>query len=229
MAISVDGFWTADLEGTVGRMNATLLITGTAAEIAAADAATYKRCLAWATDEQKLYYSTGSAWTAVAPGLNIAQTIAGVQTFSSIPVLPASDPTSDNQAVRMASRTVSKIVSGSRAYGSGSGDLAITGAGFAPKAVIINAYCDDLGGSGLHLCSFGHGDSSAREHCLYQLFTMTGLSASGISTGSIIYCISATYGWSGVLKTMDADGCTLTLTMGGDTTGTLYYEILFLG
>jgi len=31
-----------------------------------------------------------------------AQTVAGIKTFSSIPVLPASDPTTDNQAVRKA-------------------------------------------------------------------------------------------------------------------------------
>ncbi len=228
MAISVDGFWTADLEGTVARMNATLLITGTAAEIAAASASTYKRCMAWATDEQKLYYSTGSAWVAVAPGLNIAQTINGVQTFGSIPILPASDPTNANEAVRMASRTVSKVISGSRAYGSGSGDLAITGAGFTPKAVIINAFCNDPGaGSAILMFSNGFSDSAADESCL-AWYLSVGTSGS-IQTTGIIYCLLTVYGWSGVLTSMDADGCTITLTMGASTTGTLYYEILFLG
>lgn len=34
--------------------------------------------------------------------LTTAQSVAGIKTFSSIPVLPASDPTTDNQAVRKA-------------------------------------------------------------------------------------------------------------------------------
>jgi hypothetical protein len=80
-------------------MNYSMLGIGPKADFPAADAR-FKKALAWASDEQKLYYCTGAAWTAIAPGLNIAQTIAGVQTFGSIPVLPASDPTTDNQATR---------------------------------------------------------------------------------------------------------------------------------
>lgn len=65
-------------------------------------AASNSGALAFATDRQQLYRSNGSDWVAQAPALNYAETIAGVKTFSSIPVLPASDPSTDNQAVRKA-------------------------------------------------------------------------------------------------------------------------------
>ncbi|MDD5220409.1 MAG: hypothetical protein PHV11_07575 [Candidatus Bipolaricaulis sp.] len=123
----------------------------------------------------------------------------------------------------------SKVIYGSRAYGSGSGDVAITGAGFAPVAVQINAYCFDTTDTGLTFFSWGHGDSAADGMCSYQKFIGTGWGSGGITPSYIIYCLSTTYGWTGVVKTMDADGCTLTLTMGANTTGTLSYEILFLG
>jgi len=46
---------------------------------------------------------TGTSWMVKNyVNTNGAQTIAGVKTFSSIPLLPASDPTTDNQAVRKA-------------------------------------------------------------------------------------------------------------------------------
>jgi hypothetical protein len=124
----------------------------------------------------------------------------------------------------------SQIVSGSRASGSGSGDLGITGAGFAPIAVIINAYCTDPGaGSTLIFTSNGHGDSDALEACRHEYYIAGALTTAGIDTSNIIYCVSGVYGWSATLKTMDADGCTITITMAGSTTGTLYYECLFLG
>lgn len=50
--------------------------------------------------------------------LTTAQTAAGIKTFSSIPVLPASDPTTDNQAVRKAYVDVSVEDYGSSASSS---------------------------------------------------------------------------------------------------------------
>ena len=94
------GFWTAGLEGTVARMNYCLLGYGLKSEFPTASSAN-KGMIAYATDEKALYYSNGSAWTRVeVVAGNLAETIAGIKTFSSIPVLPASDPTTDNQAVR---------------------------------------------------------------------------------------------------------------------------------
>jgi len=55
------GFWSAGLEGTLTRMNACLLGWGLKSEFPAASADN-KGMQAWATDEAKLYYSTGSAW-----------------------------------------------------------------------------------------------------------------------------------------------------------------------
>ncbi len=228
MAFEWTGFWEHGItQNSEANMNYSLMGVGLKSEFPAAST-DFQGATAWASDEQKLYYCTGAAWVAVAPGLNIAQTINGVQTFGSIPVLPAADPTTDNQAVRKASRTVSKVISGSRAYGSGGGAVAITGAGFTPKAVIINAFCNDPGaGSAILMFSAGFSDSAADESCL-AWYLSAGVSGS-IQTTNIIYCLSTTYGWSGVLTSMDADGCTITLTMGASTTGTLYYEILFLG
>jgi hypothetical protein len=99
MAFSWTGFWAAGLEGTADRMNYCLLGVGLKSEFPVAST-DFQGSLAWASDEEKLYYCTGTAWTAVAPGLNVAETIGGVKTFSSIPVLPASDPTADNEATR---------------------------------------------------------------------------------------------------------------------------------
>lgn len=102
MTATWPGFWSANLEGTVARMNAGVIGYGTAAEIGALSTSTYAGCLMYATDTKQLWYCNGATWAAVAVGLNLAETIAGIKTFSSIPVLPASDPTTDNQAVRKA-------------------------------------------------------------------------------------------------------------------------------
>jgi len=94
------GFWTAGLEGTAARMNYCLLGWGLKSEFPTASSAN-KGMSAYATDEKAEYYSNGSAWVRkeMVSG-NLAETIAGTKTFSSIPVLPASDPTTDNQATR---------------------------------------------------------------------------------------------------------------------------------
>lgn len=47
-----------------------------------------------------------------------AQTVAGIKTFSSIPVLPASDPTTDNQAVRKAYADTTFLAVTAKAAGS---------------------------------------------------------------------------------------------------------------
>lgn len=96
-----EGFWAADTVGNVANMNACLLGWGPKADFPAA-AAGNKGRVAWATDEELLYYSNGSAWVAW-PFINaLAQSITGIKTFGSIPVLPASNPTTINQAVRKA-------------------------------------------------------------------------------------------------------------------------------
>ena len=58
------GFWVANLEGSVARMNACLLGWGPKADFPAA--ASYKGMLALATDEGNvMYYSDGAAWVSL--------------------------------------------------------------------------------------------------------------------------------------------------------------------
>jgi len=132
-----EGFYAAEVELTVANLNACLLGWGPKADFPAA-AAGNKGRMAWATDEALFYYSDGSAWVAL-PFLNtLPQTIAGVKTFSSIPVLPASDPTTDNQAARKA-YVDTKVKSASGSYvGDGGASKSITGLGFAPKFVLVD-------------------------------------------------------------------------------------------
>lgn len=56
-----EGFWVADMAGTVANMNACLLGWGPKVDFPAAVAGNKGR-MAWASDENKLYYSTGAAW-----------------------------------------------------------------------------------------------------------------------------------------------------------------------
>ena len=69
----VEGFWVAGLEGSEARMNACLTLIGTAAEITALNAATYKRCFAYATDIYRFYYSNGSTWVMMGIGVHTHQ------------------------------------------------------------------------------------------------------------------------------------------------------------
>ena len=95
-------YWVEGVQGSPTNMGYTGLFVDTKVNFPAASTG-FQGSLAWASDEQKLYYcSTAPAWVAVAPGLNIAQTIGGVQTFSSIPIGPASDPTTANELSRKA-------------------------------------------------------------------------------------------------------------------------------
>lgn len=96
------GFWEDNLHGTTDRMNACLVLWGLRSEFPAASEALKGR-MGIATDEGKVYYDNGSDWVDFAyVKMAGAQTIAGVKTFSSIPVLPASNPTAANEAVRKA-------------------------------------------------------------------------------------------------------------------------------
>ncbi|MDD4984197.1 MAG: hypothetical protein PHQ43_00210 [Dehalococcoidales bacterium] len=150
--------WTEGLQGSPTNMGYTGIFVDTKANFPAASA-DFQGALAWASDEQKLYYcSSAPAWVAIAPGLNIAQTIYGVQTFDSIPVGPASDPTTANQLVRKSyadgGKNLASALSGSWVNGqvhaanydylaltSGKGILkvVITGDGTATEVIGIQA------------------------------------------------------------------------------------------
>ena len=139
------GFWVANLEGNVARMNACLLGWGPKADFPAA--ASYKGMLALATDEGGLiYYSDGTNWVSLGNLTTLAQTITGLKTFGSILLLPASDPTTDNEAARKkyvndqdtaVLGSVAKITSGTYT-GNNTVNRAIAhGLGRIPKIVLI--------------------------------------------------------------------------------------------
>ena len=104
----------------------------------------------------------------------------------------------------------SKVLNFTRSAAAGSGDQAITGAGFTPTSVEIFTAHD----GNTDMVSMGWGDSSLGERCLYN---SGGASASwGPGSARIIF-ISTDDGNSmaGVLKTLDADGFTITWTKAG--------------
>jgi len=78
-----------------------IILSGTYAAIPAASSDN-KGWLYLATDRGVLYRSDGATWSQCGVALDLDETIAGVKTFSSIPILPGIDPTASNEAVRKA-------------------------------------------------------------------------------------------------------------------------------
>lgn len=109
--MTLSGFWAESVSGSPDNMNRTLLQFDTDANIQAI--ASFKLNTMWfATDTKKLYRDNGSA--IVFTGLILdeaAQTLVGVKTFSSIPLGPASDPTTANQLARFGLFTVAATAS----------------------------------------------------------------------------------------------------------------------
>ena len=99
-----------------------------------------------------------SALDSAAVKLTGNQTLQGVKTFGSIPVLPASDPTTDNQAARKA--YVDATAMTGVKFGSATHDAAITetqniahGCGKTPKLIKLRAYWfNDTSSDGYTLC-----------------------------------------------------------------------------
>jgi|TARA_R110000824_G_C15132780_1_gene669182 hypothetical protein len=112
------------------------------------------------------------------------------------------------------------VVSGSRTASAGSGDQAITGAGFLPTGVIMLSGVD----TGTSIIWTGFGDDALGE-------VGAGIDSAGIFVESVR--ISAGIGGSNnnmeaVLKSLDSDGCTLTWTKSNSGVD-LKWKILFLG
>jgi len=78
-----------------------IILSGTYAAIPTASSDN-KGWLYLATDRGVLYRSDGVTWSQCGVALDLDETIAGVKTFSSIPILPGIDPTVSNEAVRKA-------------------------------------------------------------------------------------------------------------------------------
>jgi len=115
----------------------------------------------------------------------------------------------------------SKIITATRVATADSGDVIYAGVGFKPRAVICLA---GAGGGNHHSASIGFGDENLAEGCLYHIND----SAEWHTTTVFIYLgIVAGNSQSAVVKTLDADGFTLTWTESG--TGTTYDgELVFL-
>jgi len=114
----------------------------------------------------------------------------------------------------------SKLLNHTRALDAVSGDVSYTGYGFQPKALIIFT---ELAAVQYH--SWGLGDVALAEMCLYYNYNATW----GMSTTQIIRIVGVDYGQTAVLKTLDADGFTLTWTLTGSTSGTITFIVLALG
>lgn len=119
-------------------------------------------------------------------------------------------PGQDGLAADVLALTLKKLKSETRDYTAASGDVAYTGYGFQPTALIIIASGGAVGGT-----SIGLGDVNLAEMC----FLITGTDLDGLETSEIVH-ISETEGskeQTAVLKTLDADGFTLTWTKLGIT------------
>lgn len=116
----------------------------------------------------------------------------------------------------------SQIISGSRTAAAGSGDQALTGVGFQPVAIIVlcTSSTDPINEG-----SWGFGDDDLDEALMFA--RATPIRSSG---GGQIINVSAdgSNGMAAVLKSLDADGLTLTWTKSGTPTGTAEFHILAL-
>jgi len=150
--------------------------------------------LADGTDGELITWGTDAAPTTVAAG-----TSGYVLTSGGANAVP-----SFQAAASVSSRVVNTIV---RAAAAGSGDVSYTGAGFAPSAIILLAFNeDDVNG-----ISIGVGDSAAREGDIE--FYLGG--TDGQEAARIAQVGGGSNGQHASLKTMDADGVTLTWTKYG--------------
>jgi len=133
-----------------------------------------------------------------------AQTIAGVKTFSSIPILPASNPTTDNEATRKAYVDAQDALKVAKAGDAMSGNLAmggndITGVGTlaAATAQLTNPLAVIYGGTGL--------GSVAAGDILYASAANTLAALTKTPTGSVLLSGDAP-AWGKVGLTTHVDG-----------------------
>jgi hypothetical protein len=96
----------------------------------------------------------------------------------------------------------STIVNGARTASAGAGDQAVTGAGFAPTTLLMMGQVNSN-----YAFSFGFGDDAAGEIDFHQY------NASGdysYSTARVAYLANGGNEMTALVKSLDADGCTLT-------------------
>ena len=118
-----------------------------------------------------------------------------------------------------AGNLASTIVNGSRTASAGAGDQAVTGAGFAPTSILMMGEVNSN-----YAFSFGFGDDAGGEVDFHQ-YTASG--DFSYSTGRIAYLANSSNTLTALVKTLDADGCTLTWYIGGSGVDVVW-TILFL-
>ncbi len=116
----------------------------------------------------------------------------------------------------------SKLKTATRAAGDASGDVAYAGIGFQPRAVIALQIS-----AGDSIVSIGCGDEDLGEMCIYAIEGSTVWQA---NTTQIVRGDSDGGGnmQTAVLKTLDADGFTLTWTKTGNGGAGNTYTLIFL-
>lgn len=184
------------------------------------------------------------------------QVVAGIKTFSSFPVTPSSAPTTDYQTANkkyvddnivavpvkatgaeittgtddakfatpkamadagVNTRLKSKVKTATRDLTVATGDVAYTGIGFTPTAIIVFASIPAGYGESEGICD----SAKAVMSINYQ--------QAGLSTAdTTAFCVITTAGGnqSAIVKTLDADGFTLTWTKTSSPTGTA--SLIFL-
>ena len=117
-----------------------------------------------------------------------------------------------SQASQLTSRLFSKIIVATRDMAAASGDVAYTGVGFTPTAIIVLGAI--IGGFPFVI---GMIDSAALE----VYITPTAANVMSSSSGFIAIALTGSDAQKAALKTFDADGFTLTWTKAGTPTGTV--------
>jgi hypothetical protein len=77
-----DGFWTANMEATVARMNSNLIQFDTAGN---RPSSATKGLFYWATDTKEFSYDNGSAWVTIGSSIELT-TKGDLMTYSTLPI-----------------------------------------------------------------------------------------------------------------------------------------------
>lgn len=176
--------------------------------------------LYFATDTGKIYLcEVAGAWVDISAYVKTTgnETVAGVKTFSSFPITPSSAPTTDYQVVNKKYVNDQDTANRAKKIGtlswdvSTTGDQAVTGVGFQPSLVrLFFADSSSLRSS--------DGISDATNHyCNYTESPMNILQ----DVTKVATFKSSTDVATLVVKTMDADGFTITKAKTNSPTGTM--------
>ncbi len=117
---------------------------------------------------------------------------------------------------------VSKVKTHNRALNGNTGDVAYTGYGFKPTALMI--YAGEVGGDLIH--SRGFCDSSLGQMCAFC--GTAGIADMDTAVVARFQDFVPTYGQSAIVKSLDNDGFTLTWTKTGNQAGTITLIVLAL-